>query len=71
MTLVDFKLEFGRPADGSIILADEISPDTSRLWDNATGKKLDKDRFRRDLGGVEDAYREVMDRLERRLGSSR
>ena len=71
VTLVDFKLEFGRPADGSIILADEISPDTSRLWDNATGKKLDKDRFRRDLGGVEDAYREVMDRLERRLGSSR
>ena len=48
-----------------------VSPDTSRLWDNATGKKLDKDRFRRDLGGVEDAYREVMDRLERRLGSSR
>ncbi len=71
VTLVDFKLEFGRPADGSIILADEISPDTCRLWDNATGKKLDKDRFRRDLGGVEDAYREVMDRLERRLGSSR
>ena len=70
VTLVDFKLEFGRPADGSIILADEISPDTSRLWDSATGKKLDKDRFRRDLGGVEDAYREVMDRLERRLGSS-
>ncbi len=70
VTLVDFKLEFGRPADGSIILADEISPDTCRLWDNATGKKLDKDRFRRDLGGVEDAYREVMDRLERRLGSS-
>ena len=71
VTLVDFKLEFGRPADGSIILADEISPDTCRLWDSATGKKLDKDRFRRDLGGVEDAYREVMDRLERRLGSSR
>ena len=70
VTLVDFKLEFGRPADGSIILADEISPDTCRLWDSATGKKLDKDRFRRDLGGVEDAYREVMDRLERRLGSS-
>ena len=70
VTLVDFKLEFGRPADGSIILADEISPDTCRLWDNATGKKLDKDRFRRDLGGVEDAYREVMARLERRLGSS-
>lgn len=71
VTLVDFKLEFGRPADGSIILADEISPDTCRLWDSVTGEKLDKDRFRRDLGGVEDAYREVMDRLERRLGSSR
>ena len=70
VTLVDFKLEFGRPADGSIILADEISPDTCRLWDSATGEKLDKDRFRRDLGGVEDAYQEVMARLERRLGSS-
>ena len=61
--LVDFKLEFGRLADGTIILADEISPDTCRLWDSATGKKLDKDRFRRDLGGVEDAYAEVMRRL--------
>ncbi|MBE5789652.1 MAG: phosphoribosylaminoimidazolesuccinocarboxamide synthase [Clostridiales bacterium] len=71
VTLVDFKLEFGRPANGSIILADEISPDTCRLWDSVTGEKLDKDRFRRDLGGVEDAYREVMARLERRLGSSR
>ncbi|MBO7663968.1 MAG: phosphoribosylaminoimidazolesuccinocarboxamide synthase [Clostridia bacterium] len=70
VTLVDFKLEFGRPADGSIILADEISPDTCRLWDSATGEKLDKDRFRRDLGGVEDAYQEVMARLERRFGSS-
>ena len=64
VTLVDFKLEFGRLPDGSIILADEISPDTCRLWDSATGKKLDKDRFRRDLGGVEDAYREIMERLE-------
>ena len=63
ITLVDFKLEFGRLADGTIVLADEISPDTCRLWDSATGKKLDKDRFRRDLGGVEDAYTEVMRRL--------
>ena len=63
VTLVDFKLEFGRLSDGTIILADEISPDTCRLWDTATGKKLDKDRFRRDLGGVEDAYAEVMRRL--------
>ena len=61
--LVDFKLEFGKTSDGQIILADEISPDTCRLWDAATGEKLDKDRFRRDLGGVEDAYREVMRRL--------
>ena len=61
--LVDFKLEFGRTADGQIILADEISPDTCRLWDAKTHEKLDKDRFRRDLGGVEDAYREIMKRL--------
>ena len=61
--LVDFKLEFGRLADGSIVLADEISPDTSRLWDVKTHEKLDKDRFRRDLGGVEDAYAEIMKRL--------
>ena len=61
--LVDFKLEFGRLADGSIVLADEISPDTCRLWDVNTREKLDKDRFRRDLGGVEDAYAEVMRRL--------
>ncbi|MBQ2544900.1 MAG: phosphoribosylaminoimidazolesuccinocarboxamide synthase [Clostridia bacterium] len=67
VTLVDFKLEFGRLPDGSIVLADEISPDTCRLWDSRTGKKLDKDRFRRDLGGVEDAYREIMDRLTRKL----
>ena len=67
VTLVDFKLEFGRLPDGSIVLADEISPDTCRLWDSATGEKLDKDRFRRDLGGVEDAYREVLRRLEARL----
>lgn len=63
VTLVDFKLEFGKLADGSIVLADEISPDTCRLWDAQTGEKLDKDRFRRDLGGVEDAYAEVMKRL--------
>ena len=60
---MDFKLEFGRLADGSIVLADEISPDTCRFWDKDTHEKLDKDRFRRDLGGVEDAYNEVMRRL--------
>ena len=63
VTLVDFKIEFGRLPDGTIILADEISPDTCRLWDSETGTKLDKDRFRRDLGGVEEAYEEVMRRL--------
>ena len=61
--LVDFKLEFGRLSDGTIVLADEISPDTCRLWDSKTHEKLDKDRFRRDLGGVEDAYAEIMKRL--------
>lgn len=61
--LVDFKLEFGRTQDGSIILADEISPDTCRFWDTKTHEKLDKDRFRRDLGGVEDAYKEILWRL--------
>lgn len=61
--LVDFKLEFGRLPDGTIVLADEISPDTCRLWDVKTHEKLDKDRFRRDMGGVEDAYNEVMRRL--------
>lgn len=61
--LVDFKLEFGRLADGTIVLADEISPDTCRLWDSTTHEKLDKDRFRRDLGGVEDAYDEVFSRV--------
>ena len=63
ITLVDFKLEFGRLPDGRIVLADEISPDTCRFWDVRTGEKLDKDRFRRDMGGVEDAYNEVMRRL--------
>ncbi len=63
ITLVDFKLEFGRLSDGTIILADEISPDTCRFWDSTTGEKLDKDRFRRDLGNVEGAYQEVMRRL--------
>ena len=61
--LIDFKLEFGRLADGTIVLADEISPDTCRLWDKQTKEKLDKDRFRRDMGGVEDAYQEVLKRL--------
>lgn len=61
--LVDFKLEFGKTADGTIVLADEISPDTCRLWDKTTKEKLDKDRFRRDLGGVEEAYNEIMNRL--------
>ena len=61
--LIDFKLEFGRLADGTIVLADEISPDTCRFWDVKTGAHLDKDLFRRDLGGEEDAYKEVMKRL--------
>ena len=61
--LIDFKLEFGRLPDGSIILADEISPDTCRFWDSKTGEKLDKDRFRRDLGGVEEAYAEMYRRV--------
>ena len=61
--LIDFKLEFGRLSDGSLVLADEISPDTCRFWDATTGEKLDKDRFRRDLGGIEDAYNEMMRRV--------
>lgn len=61
--LIDFKLEFGTDADGKVILADEITPDTARLWDWDTNEKLDKDRFRRDLGNVEDAYHEVIRRL--------
>ncbi len=61
--LVDFKLEFGRTADGTVVLADEISPDTCRFWDADTNEKLDKDRFRRDLGSVEEAYAEMMNRV--------
>jgi phosphoribosylaminoimidazole-succinocarboxamide synthase len=61
--LVDFKLEFGKTQDGKIVLADEISPDTCRFWDAKTGEKLDKDRFRRDMGGVEEAYNEMMRRV--------
>ena len=61
--LIDFKIEFGRLPDGTIILADEISPDTCRFWDVDTQEKLDKDRFRRDMGGVEEAYAEMMKRI--------
>lgn len=67
VTLVDFKIEFGKLSDGTIVLADEISPDTCRLWDSATGEKLDKDRFRRDMGGVEEAYAEIMKRLNENI----
>ncbi len=63
--LIDFKIEFGRKADGTIVLADEISPDTCRLWDKTTNEKLDKDRFRRDLGQVEEAYVEILNRVSR------
>ena len=63
ITLVDFKIEFGKTSDGKIILSDEISPDTCRLWDVETMDKLDKDRFRRDLGSVMDAYEEVLRRI--------
>ena len=61
--LIDFKLEFGITSDGTLVLADEISPDTCRFWDSKTHEKLDKDRFRRDLGNVEDAYHEMMKRI--------
>ena len=61
--LIDFKLEFGKTSDGTIVLADEISPDTCRFWDSVTHEKLDKDRFRRNMGGEEDAYKEIMKRL--------
>ena len=68
VTLVDFKLEFGKTADGTIVLADEISPDTCRLWDMTTNEKLDKDRFRRDLGKVREAYEEILARLQKIVG---
>jgi phosphoribosylaminoimidazole-succinocarboxamide synthase len=67
LTLIDFKIEAGRDADGVLHLADEISPDCCRLWDKKTGEKMDKDRFRRDLGGVAEAYREVCERLKAAL----
>ena len=63
VTLVDFKLEFGRDERDKIVLADEISPDNCRFWDMATGEKLDKDRFRLDMGNVEEAYREILTRV--------
>ncbi len=66
ITLVDFKIEFGKTSDGEIVLADEISPDTCRLWDSTTNDKLDKDRFRRDLGKVIEAYEEILKRLSNR-----
>jgi phosphoribosylaminoimidazole-succinocarboxamide synthase len=68
LRLIDFKLEFGRTREGKLVLADELSPDTCRLWDMQTGEKLDKDRFRRDLGGVEEAYREVLRRVKGEKG---
>lgn len=64
LRLVDFKIEFGRRVNGEIVLADEITPDSCRLWDKATGEKMDKDRFRRDLGNVKESYEEVFKRLE-------
>lgn len=64
LELIDFKLEFGRDGRGQLMLADEISPDTCRLWDRKTGEKMDKDRFRRDLGRVEESYQEVLERLK-------
>jgi phosphoribosylaminoimidazole-succinocarboxamide synthase len=63
VTLVDFKIEAGRDSEGNLMLADEISPDTCRFWDKETGEKLDKDRFRRDMGGVEEAYEEMLRRV--------
>ncbi len=65
ITLVDFKIEFGRTSSGEIVLADEVSPDTCRLWDKETNEKLDKDRFRRDLGKVREAYEEILARLQK------
>ena len=63
ITVVDFKIEFGRAADGTLVLADELSPDTCRLWDKESGERMDKDRFRRDLGRVRETYEEVAQRL--------
>lgn len=71
LTLVDFKLEFGKTAEGTIILADEISPDSCRLWDKETRRKLDKDLFRQDLGSVKVAYEEVLNRLTNTYGASK
>ena len=65
LKLIDFKIEFGKTADGTILLADEISPDTCRLWDVVTNEKMDKDRFRRDLGNVEETYQEVLSRIKK------
>lgn len=70
VTLVDFKLEFGHTRDGTLLLADEISPDTCRFWDSTTGERLDKDRFRRDLGNVERAYEVLLERLGGQLVSA-
>ena len=67
ITVVDFKIEFGRAADGTLVLADELSPDTCRLWDKETGERMDKDRFRRDLGRVRETYEEVAQRLHNAL----
>lgn len=68
LKLVDFKIEFGRTPEGEILLADEITPDCCRLWDESTGEKMDKDRFRRDLGGVKESYEEVLKRLRQAKG---
>jgi phosphoribosylaminoimidazole-succinocarboxamide synthase len=65
INLIDFKIEFGRLPDGTVVLADEISPDTCRFWDATTGEKLDKDRFRRDMGNVKDAYVEILKRISK------
>ena len=67
INLIDFKIEFGKTSDGEIVLADEISPDTCRLWDMDTNEKLDKDRFRRDLGKVREAYEEILARLKKEV----
>jgi phosphoribosylaminoimidazole-succinocarboxamide synthase len=64
LKLIDFKIEFGRLPDGTVILADEVSPDTCRLWDVGTNEQMDKDRFRRDLGNVEETYRAVLARVK-------